>query len=154
MRARRLADLQWSEEQVGVMVRAERLHEFGMRDAAAYLVASGVEWPGEWFRHTDFAAALNLDLPRWYFAFTGRTWDGSVAAMSAARTRAASLRRGGARPRATGRRGVQGGPVFRSSHLLVDPLDAHPDLDALRDYTRYVGWPERHDAGCLEWDNA
>ena len=42
---------------------------------------------------------------------------------------------------------------FTACDLLVEPLDAHPKLEALRDFTRHVGWAARCDVGHLEWDD-
>ena len=77
-------ELQWSAEQLAVLERAARLRAYGATVAAGELVATGCPIP-ERLHNAWVAAAVRLDVARWYAAFTGRAWDGSVDSLRRAR---------------------------------------------------------------------
>ena len=153
IRARWLAELQWSVVELDVLERAERLRSFGAAGAAADLVAQRVVIPSL-VTNGELAMAVMLDLARWYAAYIGQPWDGSMVSLT--RARSASTRR--RRRLSDGTQPTTGGDeaqvrAYRASHLLVEPLDSHPSPLELRDYTLHVGWPVAFDCGRLEWDN-
>ena len=145
-----LANASWSAAQIDVLRRAECLRAVGAAAQAAYLVASHCSPPAV-VTPSRVAAAVRLDVRRWYAALTGGEWDGRAETFQSAKARARRLVRDG-RDGSDGRQ-VSSLRVYRTSHLLVEPLDAHPQLDVLRDYTRLVGWPAVCNVGHLHWND-
>lgn len=147
-----ISQLEWSEEQVAVLARAERLRSYGAGRAALDLVACGCVLPTR-LRVLDVPLARQLDVGRWYCALMGRPWNGDWRAFQMARDIARRRRNdidGGA-PITTD--DATGNGVYRSSHLLVEPLRNHPLSAEVSDYTTRIGWPTCFDAGRLEWDD-
>jgi hypothetical protein len=149
-RGRALSELQWSAEEVAVLERAERLQSYGLQCAATTLVAVGCELPQR-FRASDVAVALQLDVSRWYRAFTGEAWDGRSASFSAARNRATRLRH--SRASHADAVSLSSGPVFRNTHLFVEPWDGRQNAEVMEDFTIAGLWPQTLDVGRLEWDD-
>lgn len=155
-------DFQWSEEQLAVFARAERLRAYGVADTARDLVCQRCLFPSSFSSHVA-VRATRCDVGRWYSAFIGREWDGSESSFNTARAQATRRRRAlslevdvsidgdGQVPLTT--RTVAGVGSYRSCHLLVEPLDAHPCMQELLDYTEYVSWPVVYDVGRLEWND-
>ena len=143
----RICRVVWSDAQVVVLNRAERLRYYGAGRQAARLVANECQLPTELRLPGDLALPLQLDIARWYAAFKGEPWDGTAVRLQRARDLARSTR-GPLQP--VDRPGTR---AFRSSHLLVEPLQSHPNAHELRDYTRLVGWPRVSDVGFLQWDD-
>ena len=50
-------------------------------------------------------------------------------------------------------RSVSSGPVFRNTHLFVEPWDGHQNAELMEDFTVAGLWPETLDVGRLEWDD-
>ena len=156
-------DMEWTDEEIAVMARAEMLRTYGRRSEATNMVAAECVLPQN-FYDRDVLRAGKLDVARWHAALTGERWNGTVDAFHKARVYAALRRRVPAprRPNVPYRRdtGELKMPdfedtlkMFRSSHLLVEPFSPDRQSIELADYTEHVRWPERHDAGRLEWDN-
>ena len=150
-----LRALVWSDAQVAAFQRADRLRAYGAHSAAEDLVAREVVIPS-WVQADHLHVAEQLDVARWFAAFTGRPWNGSLDVFKAARRRATRVRNASDSPHATpwqhcNEYGVR---AFQLCHLLVEPLHDHPCIDELRDFTRLVGWPQALDVGHLEWDSA
>ena len=119
-RAAWVAALEWSEDELEVLRRAEVLRNHGLNARAAYVVAHGVVLPRR-FLHRDVVAARRLDVGRWYAAFTGARWDGLVASFAAAR--AAANQRGRRRRTVVDvpARDTPAAHPFRHAHLVVEP---------------------------------
>ena len=153
LRRAELQQFEWTANQVAVFARAEFLRKYSAAQHAADLVARQCELPaGMRGIHVELLPVHVAHT--WYAAFVGQVWDGSVGAfmkaLKASRTRARLPETVADSPwRATGSMGRR---AFTASHLLVEPLDAHPRLQALRDFTRYVGWPARSDVDHLHWN--
>ena len=79
-----ISQLEWSEEQVAVLARAERLRSYGAGRAALDLVACGCVLPTR-LRVLDVPLARQLDVGRWYCALMGRPWNGDWRAFQMAR---------------------------------------------------------------------
>ena len=144
--------LRWTPIQLANLERAEILRRYGQPDLASIVVAVRVSLP-LLLRPSDFASAVNLDLSRWYAAYTGEQWDGNFARMVAARDRA----RRQALDVQHGRRAMPAARPdsygwARRAHLLVDPLDARPSRREVDIVTECMGWPDAHWAGKLLWD--
>ena len=166
--AAQVAAFEWTDDQTAVMARADRLHAYGAADAPADLVARSCVIPSS-ISTSHVHRAVRLDVRRWYRAFTGTEWNGNLDELHRARERAGRMRRSPVRP------AINPGPAndvpadgarrgrprasrnvlrsFRTCHLLVEPLDDHPHLHELRDFTRFVGWPSPYNAGFLDWSN-
>lgn len=153
LRAHQLAEMRWSDDELVVLERAERLRSYGAGGAASDVVARDVVIPSN-LSAAEMPMAVSLDLARWYYAYVGRTWDGSIESLTSARTSSMRRRRGLANGSRTtsGRDNLQG-RMYCASHLLVEPLESHPRPLEVEDYTLHVGWPEALDVGRLEWDN-
>lgn len=153
LRAHDVAEMRWSDAELVVLERAERLRSYGADGAASDMVARAVVIPAN-LSAAEMPSAVSLDLGRWYYAYVGRTWDGSIESMTRARTSSMRRRRGLENGSLTtsGRHDVQG-RMYCASHLLVEPLDSHPRPLEAEDYTYHVRWPEPLDVGRLEWDN-
>ena len=158
----RVEDMEWTDEEKVVLARAEMLRNYGRRSEATNMVAAGCVLPQN-FYDQHVSRAVKLDVARWHAALTGERWNGTVNAFHKARVYAALRRRMPAarRPNAPYRRdtGELKMPdiedtikMFRSSHLLVEPFSPGRQSIELADYTEHVHWPERHDAGRLEWN--
>ena len=155
-----IGNLRWSDAQLAILDEAEAARAQGRTSVAATLVARGVAIPRR-LQGRDIQYALNLDLGRWYFVFTGSIWDGNELTFTAARNRAVRQARESARggPQFQARNAAaqsaaqQLGAHYRCAHLLVEPLVEHPNLAELQEYTRTIGWPDTNNVGCLEWDN-
>ena len=153
--AHHVRTLEWSQEQLAAMDRAERLRYYGASDAAADLVARECAFP-HWFRYTHVPEATRLDVGRWYSAFVGKPWDGALwsfrnAKNNATRRRQSPLPAVPTQPWIPTSRHL-GVHAYRSCHLLVEPLDAHSKLQELRDYTRLIGWHAVSNVGHLSWN--
>ena len=158
----RVEDMEWTDEEKAVLARAETLRTYGRRNEATNMVAAECVLPQN-FYDRDVSRAGKLDVARWHAALTGERWNGTVDAFHKARAYAALRRRMPAprRPNVPYRRdsGELKMPdfedtlkMFRSSHLLVEPFSPGRQSIELADYTEHVRWPERHNAGRLEWD--
>ena len=141
--------LSWTDAQLAVLDRAEQLRYYSADSQAMCLVARECQLPDR-LTVNDVPYAARLDLARWHRALTGRQWDGSVASFVRARNLASRHRHDPVPADPTQPFGVR---AFRTSHLLVEPLDAHPKIAELRDYTRLIGWPNASNVGRLEWDS-
>ena len=155
-----LRSLRWTDDQLRAFDRADRLRYYGAVLQAEMLVAQECAIPiesGQRFEWADLEIATGLDIYRWYAAFSGRPWNGSVAEFQRVRQLAARRARGAEfdaaipQPRPTGHK--LGLRAFRTSHLLVEVLDAHPKIDELRDYTHRVGWQSASNVGYLHWND-
>ena len=150
----RLESFEWTADQVAAFARAECLRKYGAETHAADLVARECPLPeGMQTRHVELLPVHVAHV--WYAAFVGRAWDGSMAAFKKAlktsRARARLPEVVADSPwRATASMGRRS---FTVSHLLVEPLDAHPRLQALRDFTKYVGWAAKSDVDYLHWND-
>ena len=153
LRARELADMRWSDAELAVMERAERLRAYGAGGAASDVVSRDVVIPTN-LDDAEIPMAVSLDIARWYYAYVGRTWDGSIETIISARRSSGRRRRrlANGSGTTTGRDNSEG-RMYCASHLLVEPLDSHPRPLEVADYTMHVGWPEAVDVGRLEWDN-
>ena len=141
----------WSREQEEVLARAERLRAFGAHQAAQDVIALEVPWPARMSMQRVLETGQQ-DVRRWYRAYTGVEWDGRLQSVQNARENARRRRPAGARTEPWREGPHQGYGAFRTSHLLVDPLDSHPRLSEVRDYTRRIGWPAGSHVGTLAWD--
>ena len=145
--------LSWAVGQLRALERAERMRAYGADAAAAWIVAKDCAVPAV-VTVSNVLLAHELDVGRWYYAFTGRRWDGHAASFGRAREDARRLARNSpefdADGRAARRPGVR---AYRAGHLLVERLDSHPNLHELHDYTRFVGWSTRLDVGYLHCDD-
>lgn len=141
----------WSREQEEVLARAERLRAFGAHQAAQDVIAQEVPWPARMSMQRVLETGQQ-DVRRWYRAYTGVEWDGRLQSVQNARDNARRRRPAGARTEPWREGPHQGYGAFRTSHLLVDPLDSHPRLSEVRDYTRRIGWPAGSHVGTLAWD--
>ena len=163
--AQRLAYLQtlhWPDHQLGVFNRADWLRSVGASRQAARLVARECPMPSN-LQHSDLADTVNLDVARWYASYVGQPWDGSAVSFRRERNRATEVRRvaiheaaGSVPPPSPWNDDARlyGVRAFRTCQLLVEPLDGHPKLQQLRDYTQLVGWPTRLDVGHLDWQGS
>ena len=142
----------WTVEELAVLSRCERLRTYGADDAAADLLVRECGWPSE-VKEPYVSYAAQLDMSRWYRAFVGSEWDGNYERLRLARERAVTRRRRLANSPGLQRSLAVGARAYRSCHLLVEPLDQHPNLTECQDYTRHVGWPDASDVRNLDWDN-
>ena len=154
-----LQSLAWTDHQLRAFQRADRLRYVGADRQAEMLVAQ--ECPLPWAEHRitarDLPFARNLDVHRWYLAFTGRHWNGQADSFGRARNlanrRAHEVTYDATLPQPRPKQHALGLRAFRTCHLLVEPLEAHPFLDELRDFTHLVGWPSGSYVGHLHWQD-
>ena len=147
-RRRWVQTLEWTDEQVAVLRRAERLRYFSAHKQACDLVARECQLPMG-LTVNDVPHAARLDVARWHRALVGVPWDGSTEAFRRARDRSNAHRNQPVPEQPVEPHGVR---AFRACHLLVEPLDGHPCVDELRDYTRLIGWPSVSYVGRLDWN--
>ena len=83
-----LQSLAWTEHQLRAFERAARLRYFGAARQAELLVAQEcpfLMWDEHRLGVQDLPLAPNLDVHRWYLAFTGRHWNGQADTFGRAR---------------------------------------------------------------------
>ena len=146
----RVPDVEWSDDEKAMMVRAERLRWYGRRVEAENLMAVHVALPSI-ITIRNVHQASKLDISRWYAAQTGKQWDGRTDSFVEARDLATRrrLRPGQPRPFEKAEDTLR---MYRSAHLLVEPFSRGQASTELTDYTRYVKWPAPHSCGRLELD--
>ena len=149
-RAHAVATLRWSAEEVAVIEHGERLRALGFVATAADRVARGCAFP-QWPMQSDYLAAVELDLSRWYMAYMGVSWDGTAGAVVQARRKASRQCNTAANLRRKGH--ALELHAFCCSHLLVEPLETAWNREGAVAFEAEVGWPTRLDVGHLEWDN-
>ena len=145
-----ISTVRWTDGELAILARAERLRGYGMPATAQDVVARGCVIPQR-VQLNDYVLAVQLDLRRWYAALLGSAWDGSAVTMARARERANRLRRNPS-ARSSGE-ATRARGLYRTSHLLVESLDDHPAAEELADITMCVGWPTALNVGRLQWDN-
>ena len=153
-----LRTLQWSDDQVDVLGRAEALRASGQITAAQLLVATGCLLPAILRTAGDYLAVPQLDLDRWHFALTGTPWDGGVQTIRAARSLAGEIRR---RPPSTvaerverrSRRVAAATGAYRFAHLMMESFGVAGSTADVRVEARRHLWPAYYDVGRLEWDD-
>ena len=99
------------------------------------------------------AVVLTLQLDRWYWAATGCEWDSTLLSIQTLKRQLYTARNHHVPVQVERERvrAAQTPRTFRTSHLMVEPLDAEGGRGS-REEAQQVVWPDALDVGRLEWD--